>query len=97
MNATSTKPLLIDKDQVKELRFPQPEVLANPEEIRKRKSELDRAVVLGNIDHNKVRIIFKDTDGLKMVETTIWAVTEQRIILKSGMDIPINRIVEIIT
>lgn len=97
MNATSTKPLLIDKDQVKDLRFTQSEVLANPEDIRKRKAELDRAVVLGNIDHNKVRIIFSDTEAIKMVETTIWAVTELRIILKSGMAIPINRIVEIIT
>jgi hypothetical protein len=97
MQATSTKPTLIDKDQVKDLRFPQEEVLTNPEAIRMRRIELDRALILGNVDHNKVRIIFIDSEGSKMVETTIWAVTELRVILKSGMVIPINRISEIIT
>jgi hypothetical protein len=97
MQATSTTPTLIDKDQVKDLRFPQQEVLSNPESVRMRRIELDRALILGNVDHNKVRIIFIDSEGPKMVETTIWAVTELRVVLKSGMVIPINRISEIIT
>ena len=97
MNATSSKPLLIDKDQVKDLRFPSVEVLTSPEEIAKRKNELSRALTLGNVHHNKVKIIFSDLENLKMVETTIWAVTELRIVLKSGMVIPINRILEIIS
>ncbi len=97
MNATSTKPILIDKDQVKDLRFPHSEILITAEDLAKRKSELSRALTLGNVHHNKVRIIFADSEGTKMVETTIWAVTELRIILKSGTVIPINRILEIIT
>ncbi len=97
MNATTTKPLLIDKDQVKDLRFPQAEILTTAEDLAKRQSELSRALTLGNVHHNKVRIIFSDSEGTKMVETTIWAVTELRVILKSGMVIPINRILEIIT
>lgn len=97
MNATSTNPILIDKDQVKDLRFPQTEILTSAEAIIRRKNELHRALILGNVDHNKVRIIFEDSQGTKMIETTIWAVTELRIILKSGMVVPINRILEIIT
>jgi hypothetical protein len=97
MNATSNRPVLIDKDVVKDLRFPPTEVLSSPEEIVRRRNELSRALVLGNVDHNKVRIIFSDTEGPKMVETTIWAVTELRVVLKSGMVIPINRILEVIT
>ena len=97
MHATSTKPILIDKDQVKDLRFPQEEILTAAEDLAKRKSDLSRALTLGNVHHNKVRIIFCDSHGQKMVETTIWAVTELRVILKSGMVIPINRIQEIIT
>ena len=89
--------MLIQKEQVGELRFPSSEVLATPDEIRLRRAELDRALILGNVDHNKVRIIFIDAEGPKMVETTIWAVTELRIILKSGMAIPIHRITEVIT
>jgi hypothetical protein len=97
MHATSTKPILIDKDQVKDLRFPQEEILTSAEELVKRKSDLSRALTLGNVHHNKVKIVFCDNQGPKMVETTIWAVTELRVILKSGMVIPINRIQEIVT
>jgi hypothetical protein len=97
MNATFQKPILIDKDQVKNLRFPQTEVLESVEEITSRKEELRRALILGNLDHSKVKIIFSDSDGPKMIETTVWAVTELRIVLKSGMVIPIHRIHEIIT
>ncbi|MCX6311238.1 MAG: hypothetical protein NT084_06320 [Bacteroidetes bacterium] len=97
MNATSTTPLLIDKDQVKDLRFPSVEILTCPEQIARRTSELSRALTLGNVHHNKVKIIFSDLENIKMIETTIWAVTELRIILKSGMVIPINRIMEIIS
>ena len=95
-NATQNA-VLIDKNDVKDLRFPQSEVLNCIEDILSRKEQLRRALVLGNVDHNKVRIIFSDTQGEKMVETTIWAVTEVRIILKSGMVIPIHRIHQIIT
>src|SRR4051812_29756143 len=97
MHATSTSPVLIDKDQVKDLRFPHDEILTSAEASAKRQNDLSRALTLGNHHHNKVRIIFSDNQGVKMVETTIWAVTELRIILKSGMVIPINRIMEIIT
>lgn len=97
MNATSYQPVLIEKDQVKDLRFPSDEVLLSSEEIAKRKIDLSRALTLGNVHHNKVKIIFSDLESVKMVETTIWAVTELRIILKSGMVIPINRILEIIS
>lgn len=97
MHATSTKAVLIDKDQVKDLKFPLSEILTSAEDLAKRKTDLSRALTLGNVHHSKVRIIFHDSQGPKMVETTIWAVTELRVILKSGMVIPINRIQEIIT
>ena len=97
MNITLRPPVLIDKNQVKNLRFPMSEVLPTQNEIARRKETLQRALILGNLDHNKVKIIFCDSEGSKMVETTIWAVTELRIILKSGMVIPINRILQVIT
>jgi uncharacterized protein (UPF0248 family) len=87
----------IEKEQVRDLRFPANEVLETEEQRHRRQAELDRALVLGNIDHNKVRIIFADAEGVKEVQTTIWAVTDERIILKSGMVIPIRRILEVIT
>jgi hypothetical protein len=97
MSAITSPAVLIAKETVTNLRFPSDEVLGTPEAIRQRRAELDRALVLGNVDHNKVRILFVDSEGPKIVETTIWAVTELRIILKSGMAIPINRILEVVT
>jgi hypothetical protein len=97
MNATSNSPILIEKEAVRKLTFPNAEVLSSREDRRRRDIELNRALVLGNMDRSKVRIIFSDDEGKKMIETTIWAVTPERIILKSGMMIPVNRIHEIVT
>lgn len=97
MTTTNATAKLIDKENVGDLSFPKEDVLSTTEERRKRRIELDRALILGNVDHSKVRIYFSDNEGYKQVETTIWAVTEERIILKSGMVIPIKRIHEVIT
>lgn len=97
MNTATNTATLIDKEVVRDLSFPKDDVLATSEEKRQRRLTLDRAMILGNVDHSKVRIYFSDNDGFKQVETTIWAVTEERIILKSGMVIPIRRIHEVVT
>lgn len=97
MNTATNTAMIIDKEIVRDLSFPKDDVLHTPEERRQRRMMLDRALILGNVDHSKVRIYFTDNDGFKQVETTIWAVTEERIILKSGMVIPIRRIHEVIT
>ena len=88
-------PILIQKEEIAELHFPEGEVLTSIDEHSLREYELKRISSLGNNDHVKVKIIFEDTSGLKQVETTVWAVTNQTIILKKGVTIPINRIHEI--
>ena len=45
--------------------------------------------------NNLARNNFEDSEGLKQVETTIWATTDKRIILKGGVVIPIIRIHEV--
>lgn len=97
MNTATNTATVIDKEIVRDLSFPKDDVLVTTEERRQRRLTLDRALILGNVDHSKVKIYFSDNDGFKQVETTIWAVTEERIILKSGMVIPIRRIHEVIT
>lgn len=97
MNTATTPAMIIDKEFVRDLSFPKDDVLASIEERRQRRMELDRALILGNVDHSKVNIFFSDSEGVKQVETTIWAVTEERIILKSGMVIPIRRIHKVVT
>ena len=95
MEISTGKPTIIDKESVSGLKFPKEEVLKSSEAILQRKLDLERATTLGNIERDKRRIIFQDADGLKQIETTIWAVTDQRIILKQGMVIPIHCIHEV--
>jgi hypothetical protein len=91
----SEMPALIDKEAVAGLHFPSEEVLTSADLIVRRSNELDKAGMLGNMDHVKVKIVFEDTEGLKQVETTVWAVTKDAIVLKRGVTIPIRRIHEI--
>ena len=92
MNAKLTRPHLVEKEDVALLKFPKGDVLPSPELQRKRNSELLKAIKLGNNQKRKVKIDFEDSEGFKRTETTIWAVTENNILLKSGIHIPIERI-----
>lgn len=83
---------IIEKEAIEKLHFPETDVLDDKEEIMQRNSELDRALTLGNLEHEKIKIFFEDDESKKVVETTIWAVTDKRVILKQGVVIPINRI-----
>jgi len=83
---------LIDKESIASLNFPKTEVLEDKEEIASRKTNLERALSLGNLEHVKIKIYFEDDSSKKMVETTIWGVTDNRVILKQGVVIPVNRI-----
>jgi hypothetical protein len=87
-------PVLIDKEIIGSLQFPGEEVLKSPELQKEREYELTRAASLGT-DKVKIKILFEDSEGLKQVETTVWAVTKERIVLKHGATIPIKRIHEI--
>ena len=82
----------IEKETIQLLSFPQSDVLESREEMMQRQMDLHRALALGNLEHSKIRIYFEDNQSKKMVETTVWAVTDQRVILKQGHSIPINRI-----
>ncbi|MES2812791.1 MAG: hypothetical protein V4670_10015 [Bacteroidota bacterium] len=83
---------LIEKETITALHFPETDVLDDKDEITQRNSDLDRALTLGNLEHSKIKIYFEDDISKKVVETTIWGVTDKRVILKQGVVIPINRI-----
>ena len=95
MNNVNEKIMMIDKEQIIHLKFPSDEVLKTSEEILNRKSDCEKATLVGNADKNKVKIIFEDVEGMKMIETTLWGNTDKRIILKGGMVIPLHRIHQI--
>lgn len=91
MVATSTFEL-IDKENIERLKFPSDEVLGDSDKIKERKNDLERALALGNLEHTKIRIFFEDDRSKKVVETTVWGVTDKRVILKQGVVIPIHRV-----
>lgn len=87
----------IEKENIEGLKFPATEVLLNQEQLSERNDNLKRALTLGNLERGKARIYFEDEHGLKVVETTVWGVTDKRIILKHGIVIPIHRVYKIST
>lgn len=82
----------IDKENIEALKFPATEVLSDSDAIKERESELNRALSLGNLEHTKIKIYFEDDISRKIVETTVWGVTDKRVILKQGVVIPIHRV-----
>ncbi len=86
----------VEKENIGTLHFPKTEVLVNDEEKKRRLHDLENATSLGNLEHNKIRIVFEDDIGIKYTETTVWATTEENIVLKSGITLPLHRIHRII-
>ena len=82
----------IAKEKIETLKFPNDEVLKDKDLIKEREFELNRALALGNLEHTKIKIYFEDDQSRKLVETTVWGVTDKRVILKQGVVIPINRV-----
>ncbi|WP_281989385.1 hypothetical protein [Aquimarina aggregata] len=85
----------IDKEQIQFLNFPKQEVLDNKMDMHNRCLNLKRAMSLGNLEHEKVKITFVDDNGAKKVETTVWGITEKSVILKQSTIIPLQRIISV--
>lgn len=86
---------LVEKETIADYIFPDEEVLKNDADKKLRQTELDRAIALGNLEHSKVKIFFADEDGAKVVNTTIWAITDKSIVLKQNVIVPIRRIIKL--
>jgi hypothetical protein len=86
------KPELIEKELIASLSFKQEVKIKQHADLLR---QIDDATRLGNAFRSKVSIIFQDDEGLKRVDTTIWAAGTKFICLKGGVWIPIDRIVEI--
>ena len=66
----------IEKEKNQLLSFPSSEVLETTEEMQRRYEELNKALALGNLKHSKSRIYFEDNLSKKVVETTVWGITD---------------------
>lgn len=92
MQGTTTKPRLIQKETISGLSFKETVLMDQDPNIH---NQIELAVRLGNAYHSKVSIVFHDDEGLKRVETTIWAHGNKYICLKGGTWLPISRILEV--
>ena len=91
-NATNTSPVLIEKEVIPTLEFKKEVVIKQQDDLIER---LVEATKLGNLHRGKIAIIFQDDEGIKRVETTIWATGAKYICLKGGVWLPIHRIHEV--
>jgi hypothetical protein len=96
MNLQTETIILVEKEAIENFNFPEQEVLNSQEEKAERRFNAEKAMKLGNYFKDKVKIIFEDAEGMKMVETTVWGVTDRKLLLKRGITIPLNRIYEIV-
>lgn len=87
---------IIQKENISNIEFATQEVLKNKLDIDQRTRRLNKALSLGNIYKNHVRITFMTSSG-KPFNTiaTVWAVTSKYVVLKSHMMIPIRAITEV--
>jgi hypothetical protein len=80
---------LISKEQVGNCIF---HYTSNNEHVIEK---LKKAMVLGNNFKLKSKIFFNTSEGLKAVETTVWSVSENHVLLKGDIVIPLNAIVQV--
>jgi hypothetical protein len=59
------------------------------------KQELSYAVRLGNEFKGKTTVTFETSEGSRTVQTTVWSLTDNYIVLKGGITIPLNSITEV--
>ncbi|MEM9857686.1 MAG: hypothetical protein AAF843_10030 [Bacteroidota bacterium] len=87
----------IDKAELENVTFKKDEVLSNDSDKIVRKSNLMRGLALGNLHKRHVVIQFENIFDMQLeVETTIWAVTQNHIMLKGGKIIPIRCIFNVV-
>lgn len=77
------------------LNFPQQDVLPNKKERRRRFANAQRARILGNIEKIKAKINFHTTEGPYEVNTTVWHVDQDFIMLKGASALPMKSVYSI--
>lgn len=85
--------ITVPKETIGAVAFAAQDVLSDSTQVAERQSRLLRAMSLGNLYHHKVTITYQLHQQItQRVEATVWAVTDQRVVLKGGRVIPIHAI-----
>ncbi len=87
---------MIEKEFIPFLRFEtNDDVLKEESQKIQRTILLHTAMLLGNCFKEKVTITFKSEEGTNEVKTTVWAATDDSIVLKGGAMIPVKSILDV--
>lgn len=92
MENTMQSAALIEKEQIPEMSFKKGIQGTRAIDVN---YKLNEAMRLGNNHRGKVIILFEDDEGLKRVETTVWAAGAKFICLKGGIWMPISHILDV--
>lgn len=92
---TNTSFEIINKEDVPNYHFVSYDVLDSEDDRKERSEALQKAMILGNSEHVKIKLFFMTHEGLKEVETTVWAATDQSVVLKGAVSVPIHAISKI--
>jgi hypothetical protein len=83
----------LEKEQLHNLSFFKHDILPDKEDQVQRLNSLSRARSLGNLFRSKVTIVFMTNSGLlQQVETTVWSMSDEFVLLKGGTFIPVKAI-----
>ena len=82
---------VIAKEQISECRI----VPAFVDRTGQWLDQLQYSCRLGNEFKGKTVITFETTKGPCAVETTIWSVTDNHLMIKGGVDIPLSSVIDI--
>jgi len=85
----------ISKDQIPFELLRKEDVLESIADKKKRRDQLMKAAQHNRLFYAKARIIFDTVDETKEVNANIWEVTDNHVVLKGGITIPVCCIREV--
>lgn len=86
----------IDKSVIANLKFSKEDVLNSHEARSIRNWKLNRALQVGNNYKTHVNLVFQDSQSnVYTTELTVWAVTENQVVLKGTMMVPITSVIDV--
>ncbi len=79
----------ISKEELAKIQFEDTDVLSRPEDIRVRRTNLDKAIALGKSEKVKTSVILKSGDHLYRIETNIMNIQGEYTHTSNGLKIPL--------
>lgn len=84
----------IDMANAAVMQFAKTDVLVDKAQKAERKHDLFRAMLLNYVEHQPVQILFRNRSGeLLAIECAVIALTDEHVMLRSGIIIPVQSIV----